>query len=166
MIAILINGTLGTGKTTTAQALNRMFEKSVHIEGDGFLWSNPPPKDSYERSKLLKHLLPEIIRFWKNQSIDAVIFSYLMPETFFIKDVEDLFKGNDIPVHTFTLWGDKELVHSRILSRNRKGRPEFEIKPSDRCAKILEEQEYIGTKIELSENDNPEAVANKILGYL
>jgi len=149
--AIILNGTLGSGKTTIARAVNQKVSESVHVEGDGFLWRNPWPKDSNERCELLLPQLQSIISFWKEQNIKLIVFSYLMPETFFIKKVESVFEELGFKTSTFTFFPRKELLHKRIVERNRMGKPEFEILPANEMNELLLKQEYVGNKVEVDE---------------
>ena len=82
---IIINGTMGVGKTATCTLLNKSLEKSVWLDGDWCWMINPFIVNDENKTMVednIKHLLRN---FLKNSTIDYVIFNWVL-------HTEDMFK--------------------------------------------------------------------------
>jgi cytidylate kinase len=112
---IMINGTMGVGKSTTCKELNKALDKSVWLDGD-WCWMMNPFIVNDENKKMVEDNIIYLLRsFLTNSSYEYVIFSWVIhTEEIFdmllkrINDLEyDLFK--------ITLICSEESLKDRIL---------------------------------------------------
>lgn len=88
---ILLNGPLGIGKSTLAEALMEQMDKSVMLDGDHVLALNPPPPNALE---YLHTTLALLIRHHKVRGYRRVIINHIWLTS---GDIDDLrCKLNDI----------------------------------------------------------------------
>jgi cytidylate kinase len=75
---IIINGTMGSGKTATCRLLNKSLEKSVWLDGD-WGWMINPFIVNEENKNMVEDNLRHLLRnFLNNSSIEYVIFNWVL----------------------------------------------------------------------------------------
>ncbi|MGL4773829.1 MAG: AAA family ATPase, partial [Clostridium sp.] len=91
---ILINGTMGVGKSSTCQMLYKTIENSVWVDGD-WCWMMHPFTVNEENKKMVEENIVFMLRnFLNNSNIENVIFSWVMHQdeiiNMILKRLEDL----------------------------------------------------------------------------
>jgi broad-specificity NMP kinase len=75
---IIINGTMGVGKTETCSLLNKCLQNSVWLDGD-WGWMINPFTVNDENIKMVEDNLKHLLRnFLTNSSIDYVLFNWVL----------------------------------------------------------------------------------------
>jgi len=77
-ILIVINGTMGVGKSTVAEALKNELENSVMLDGD-WCWMMNPWRISEENKKMVEKNIVYILNgFLNNPSFEYIIFTWVL----------------------------------------------------------------------------------------
>lgn len=113
---IIVNGTMGVGKTTTCKELNKSLENSVFLDGDWCWMMNPFIVNDENKDMVINNITYLLRSFITNSSLEYVIFTWVihMEEIFdnILKPLKDL----DFEVIKITLTCSKEALKSRILN--------------------------------------------------
>lgn len=112
---IIINGTMGIGKSATCKELNKHLNNSVWLDGD-WCWMMNPFAVNNENKKMVINNITYLLRsFLTNSSLEYVIFNWVI-------HTEDIFnlilQGlNDLEFEVFkiTLICSEETLKKRIL---------------------------------------------------
>jgi broad-specificity NMP kinase len=111
---IIINGTMGVGKTSVCKALNKRLEKSVWLDGD-WCWQMHPFEANEENKKMvednIQHLL---LNFIKNSNVKDIIFSWVIPTEKLLNTIIDWFSDQECRIHIMTLMASDQALISRI----------------------------------------------------
>lgn len=159
--AILINGTLGSGKTEVGLSLAGLLPSVVRIEGDTLLWKKPYLSKE-ERNGHFEKLLASLVGYWLDCNVEVFVVDHLMLSSVQMKAVENVFRRRNVTPFTFTLSARSETIRARIMERNRFGNPEPELAPANEIRKILESQPYVGNVV-ATDTLTPEETARHIL---
>jgi hypothetical protein len=143
LTAILINGTLGSGKTEVGLSLCELLPDVVRIEGDTLLWRKPRLSNE-ERNTHFERIMSGLVAYWLDCKVKVFVVDHLMLSSGQIKAVEDVFRKHGVTPFTFTLFARRETIRARIMKRNRFGNPEPELGPAYEVQKIIESQPYAG----------------------
>jgi len=116
---IIINGSLGVGKTSVADQLHYKFDRSVHLDGDTI--GEVHPFDIYDDARV-KHLYRTIelfVGFHQKNGYHNFVINYVFeaPESF--QKLLDLLHPLDPSIHVYWLTCDEEEQVRRIQNRKR-----------------------------------------------
>ena len=115
---LIINGSVGVGKTSTAEALHRKFEKSVNLDGDyiGFVH----PFEIYDDTRIdrLYRTLALLVRFYQGEGYQNFVINYVFEAPESLQALLDLLSALDPDIHTFWLTCAPEEQRRRILARS------------------------------------------------
>lgn len=117
----LIGGTMGVGKTTTAQILKQKLPEAVFLDGD-WCWDADPFLVTPETQKMVL----ENIRFLLNQFLrcsayNNVIFCWVMHEQSIIDDILGGLDLSDCSVRCVSLVCTPEVLTDRLTADIRNG---------------------------------------------
>jgi len=88
---IVINGTMGVGKTTICKRLLKELENSVWLDGD-WCWMMNPWVFSEENKKMVVENIVFILRnYLKNPTYEYVIFDWVIHEKYILDLILDQF---------------------------------------------------------------------------
>lgn len=76
-MVIILNGSIGVGKTSTSWALNSKISKSVMIDGDYFGAVNPFNLQDPSRLSYLYSVIAQMITFHKSNGYEHFIINYV-----------------------------------------------------------------------------------------
>lgn len=112
---IIINGTMGIGKSVTCKELNKHLNNSVWLDGD-WCWMMNPFIVNDENKKMVIHNITYLLRsFLTNSSYEYVIFNWVIhTEDIFNLILQEL---NDLEFQVFkiTLICSEETLKNRIF---------------------------------------------------
>ncbi|MDP4089087.1 MAG: AAA family ATPase [Bacillota bacterium] len=112
---IIINGTMGIGKTTTCRELNNKLNNSVWLDGDWCWMMNPFIVNEENKTMVQKNITYLLRNFLVNSSIEFVIFDWVihMEDIFdlILKPLRDL----NFEVFKITLICTEDALKKRIL---------------------------------------------------
>lgn len=124
---IIINGTMGVGKTTVCTQLNKKLDRSVWLDGD-WCWMMNPWTFTEENKRMVEDNITHLLRnFLNNSSFDYVIFNWVIHTEEIFDLILDKLKDIEFEVYKITLICSPEELKRRMELDNR---PECDIKTS------------------------------------
>jgi len=116
---IIINGSLGVGKTSVADKLHYKFDKSVHLDGDSI--GDVHPFEIYDDARI-RHLyrtLELLIGFHQKNDYHNFVINYVFESAESLQELLDLLYPLDPSIHVYWLTCNKEQQARRIQNRGR-----------------------------------------------
>ena len=152
---IVINGSLGVGKTSTSWALMKLIDYCVMLDGDILGAVNPFELADSKRFDYFIDTMSHLIKFHKKNSYRHFVINYVFENaTEFDKLIDKLHESDD-HVRSFLLTCNREKQKARIIKRNNET-VDGELKRSKELNGILEQSSelgFIGEKIDTSDVD-------------
>jgi chloramphenicol 3-O-phosphotransferase len=116
---IIINGSLGVGKTSVAEQLHYRFDRSVHLDGDCL--GDVHPFEIYDTARI-KHLyrtLELLIGFHQENGYHHFVINYVFEAPESLQELLELLRPLDPSIHVYWLTCDEEEQARRIRARGR-----------------------------------------------
>jgi len=114
---IIINGSLGVGKSSVAEELHYKFERSVYLDGDyiGFVH----PFEIYDKTRLehLYRTLELLIKFHQKFGYYDFVINYVFETPVALQELLALLRPLDAQLHTYWLTCESEEQAQRIQAR-------------------------------------------------
>jgi predicted kinase len=157
---IIINGSLGVGKTSVADQLHYKFDKSIHLDGDAV--GDVHPFDIYDDARIshLYRTLELLVEFHQKNGYHNFVINYVFESPESLQDLLDLLRPLDPSIHTYWLTCDVEEQAKRIRNRKR-DELDWELKRFIELQQIQEkaaQQGFIGKKVDTTRLTLPEVV--------
>src|SRR5690554_1775926 len=112
---VIINGTMGVGKTTTCKLLYNQFKKSIWLDGD-WCWMMNPWDFSEENKEMVKRNIVFLLRsFLDNPNFEYVFFSWVIHTNEIMDWLLDELKDYDLEILKFSLVSSEKELERRIL---------------------------------------------------
>ena len=157
---IVINGTMGVGKTTICSLLNKKLEPSVWLDAD-WCWKMNPWKGDEKNKRMVEDNITHLLNnFLLNDNFQYVIFNWVLHKESIWQTLSSKLVDTDYELHRITLLCDKEKLRERAIKDNRS--PDAIIKNS-KNNQLSQTQN--GFKIDTT-NLTIEQVVEKIMGLL
>ena len=164
---IIINGSLGVGKSSVAEAIHYKFDKSVNLDGDYIGDVNPFEIYDDARINHLYRTLAHLIAFHQENGYFNFVINYVFEAAESLQDLLDLLKPLDEEIHVFWLTCDREVQRERIQFRGG-NEIEWELERLIELQQIqarAAEQGFIGKRVDTT-GLSVEQVAEKIWGIV
>lgn len=116
---IIINGTMGVGKSTISKALNQKLHNSVWLDGDWCWMMNPWRFTDENKAMVLDNICHILNNYIRNQSFEYIIFSWVIPSDAVMKMVLDKLDTNKTEVLKFSLICNEKTLISRMEADKR-----------------------------------------------
>ena len=111
---IMVNGTMGAGKTATCNELLNIVQPSVFLDGD-WCWNMKPFTVTAETKELvLKNICFSLNNFLACSEFENIIFCWVMHQESIINDILSRLALKDIAVYKFSLLVSKEALTKRV----------------------------------------------------
>lgn len=111
---IMINGTMGVGKSTVCNILFKMLNNSVYLDGD-WCWNMNPFVVSEENKKMVINNISYLLKSYLNNSgYEYIIFCWVIQEELIFKQILDKLNGFNFEIHKVSLVCTKEALISRL----------------------------------------------------
>ena len=111
---ILINGTMGAGKTATSRQIQKMLPKCVFLDGD-WCWDASPFIVTDETKNMVQNNIGYLLNNFLNCSAyENVIFCWVMHEESIIDEILSIVQHNDYHLFKFSIVCTEEALISRI----------------------------------------------------
>lgn len=111
---ILINGTMGSGKTATCRELMKMLERCVFLDGD-WCWMMDPFVVTEETKKMVQDNIAYLLRNFLNCSeYENILFCWVMQDEKIINDILTALAGSEFTLYKFTLMVSAQALTERI----------------------------------------------------
>ncbi len=157
---ILINGTMGAGKTATGRKLQNLLPNCVFLDGD-WCWDMSPFVVTEETKKMVLENIGFLLNSFLDCTIfDNIVFCWVMHEQGIIDDVLARLRSRDFKLFVFSLVCTPEALSKRIQNDIKSGRRTEDV--LSRSLQRLHNYERIkSTKIDVSDI-SPEQTAEEI----
>jgi chloramphenicol 3-O-phosphotransferase len=160
---IIINGSLGVGKSSVADELHWKFDKSVHLDGDYI--GDVHPYEIYDEARIdhLYHTLQLLIGFHQQNGYHNFVINYVFESPDSLQNLLDLLRPLDQAIHTYWLTCDENEQARRIQGRQR-SELEWELSRFVELQKIqakAAQQGFIGKEVDTTSLSSAE-VAEEI----
>lgn len=111
---IIVNGTMGVGKTTICNELLKCIPNSVFLDGD-WCWNMNPFVVTDETKSMVMNNITHLLRNFLNCSIyDTVIFCWVIHQNEILNEILDSLQGLSFTPHVFTLDITREALIKRL----------------------------------------------------
>ncbi len=165
---IIINGSLGVGKTSVADQLHYKFDKSVHLDGDSV--GDVHPFEIYDDTRIshLYRTLELLVGFHQKNGYHNFVINYVFESPDSLQDLLDRLRPLDPSILTYWLTCDVKEQEKRIRNR-RRDELEWELQRFVELQRIQTEasqQGFIGKRVDttgLTSAEVAEAVWNDVL---
>jgi chloramphenicol 3-O-phosphotransferase len=124
---IIINGSLGVGKSSVAEEIHWMFDKSVHLDGDHIGDVHPFKIYDDARIRHLYRTLALLVGFHQKNGYSNFLINYVFESPNSLQDLLDLLSPLDPSIRTYWLTCDAQEQARRIQGRQR-GEVDWELK--------------------------------------
>lgn len=111
---IIVNGTMGVGKTATCKELNKHLVNSVWLDGDWCWMMNPFIANDENRNMVISNITYLLRSFLTNSSFEYVIFNWVIHMENIFNDVLQPLSDLDFDVIKITLTCSEETLRKRI----------------------------------------------------
>ena len=116
---IIINGTIGVGKTAVCKRLYKKLENSVWLDGD-WCWMMNPFKVAEEKKRMVEDNITHLLRnFLNNPDFEYVIFSWIIHQEIIYKILLDKLQSFDFDLIKITLMCSEDELLERLKRDNR-----------------------------------------------
>ena len=111
---IMINGTMGVGKSTVSNILLKMLNNSVYLDGD-WCWNMNPFVVSEENKEMVINNISYLLKSHLNNSgYEYIIFCWVMHDEAIFKQVLNELKEFDFELHKVSLVCSEESLKNRL----------------------------------------------------
>jgi broad-specificity NMP kinase len=116
---IIINGSVGVGKSTTAEELHWKFSKSVCMDGDSI--GNVNPFEIYNDARIdhLYRTLALLIDFHQKNGYQNFVINYVFESAASLQSLLELLRPLDPSIYVYWLTCEKKQQAKRIQDRQR-----------------------------------------------
>lgn len=114
---VVLNGSLGVGKTSTAWALNASFERSVMLDGDNLGAVEPFDLHDPARVSYLYRTLAHVIAFHQQNGYPTFVIDYVFESADSLAELLRLLAPLDPDLHTFWLTCHEDEQWLRVMKR-------------------------------------------------
>ncbi len=116
---IIINGSLGVGKTSTGDEVTWMFEKAMHLDGDAIGFVHPFIMYDPARIDHLYRTLALLIGFHQQKGYHNFVINYVFERADSLRELIGLLQPLDQEIHTYWLTCEPDEQARRIRGRKR-----------------------------------------------
>lgn len=111
---IIINGTMGVGKSTVCSKLLNILSPSVYLDGD-WCWNMNPFVVSEENKEMVMNNISYLLKsYLNNSSYKYIIFCWVMHEEDILKQVLYQLKEFDFELYKISLVCTEEALRKRL----------------------------------------------------
>jgi len=164
---ILINGTMGVGKTAACKELNKALSGSVWLDGDWCWMMNPFIADDYSKRMVEENIGFLLRNFLKNPAYEYVIFDWVMDREEIYEIVLDQVRECGFELYKITLQCGESELRKRIAEDIESGdRSEESLRDSLARRGLYDKLD--STKIDtsnMSAREVAEAIKNIVVSY-
>lgn len=118
---IIINGSLGVGKTSVGKQLQWKFDKSFHLDGDAI--GDVHPFEAYDNDRIshLYRTFELLIGFHQKNGYHNFVINCIIESPESLQELLNLLQPLDSSIHTYWLLCDAAEQTIRIRERKREG---------------------------------------------
>jgi predicted kinase len=149
---VIINGSLGVGKSSVAEQLQHRFDRAVHLDGDYI--GDVHPFDIYdpERIEHLYRTLAMLVGFHQQNGYSNIVINYVFESADSLQELINLLRPLDASIHVYWLTCSPKVQAGRIRERQREAL-DWELKRFRELQQIQADaaaQGFIGKEVDTS----------------
>jgi cytidylate kinase len=111
---IIVNGTMGVGKTSVCEKLNETLSNSVFLDGD-WCWKMSPFTVTDETKKMVINNISFLLNSYINCSaFEHIVFCWVLHKDTIIEELISRLDQSDCELHVITLVCSEESLRSRM----------------------------------------------------
>jgi hypothetical protein len=114
---IIINGTMGIGKTTVGRLLFTSLQNCAYLDGDA-VWQINPFAVTDRTKVIVEKNIPFVLRSYFEAGYDYVILTWVMHRQEIIDTILAPLRDLHFDIQIFTLVADDEVAVARALARD------------------------------------------------
>ena len=157
---IMINGTMGVGKSTVCDILFKMLNNSVYLDGD-WCWNMNPFVVSEENKEMVINNITYLLKSYLNNSgYEYIIFCWVIHEGSIFEQILNKLKKLEFEIHKISLVCTEGALKSRLNIDIQNGIRQDDVL-SRSIDRISSYEKMDTVKIDVS-NITPKDAANKI----
>jgi predicted ABC-type ATPase len=156
---IIINGTMGIGKTTIARLVFTQLPNSAYLCGDA-VWQINPFEVNDKTRALVEQNLAFVLRSYLVAGYEYVMLDWVMHQQSIIDAILAPLNDRSFELQVFTLVADEEVAVERCLARDGGQR-----NPEGVLSRLRQSRELDSIKIDTS-RITPEEAAGQILAAI
>ncbi len=137
---IIINGTMGVGKTTICKKLYTSLNKSVWLDGDWCWMMNPLVVNEENKQMVEDNILHLLRNFMKNSNFEYIIFNWVIHKAEILNSILEELEDYEFEVCKISLVCSESTLRERMLND---GRDMSSIESSVRRLKLYDEMDTI-----------------------
>lgn len=164
---ILVNGTMGVGKSTVCERLYKSMNQSCWLDGDWCWMMNPFEVTDENKAMVIDNITYILNNFLRNSMFEYIIFNWVMHQDSIIEDIlRRLDKDYEYQVYKITLMCSEEKLAERIKKDIDNGkRDKDSLSRSVERIPLYNDMDTI--KVDVGSNDVLETVEiiKNIIGY-
>lgn len=111
---IIINGTMGAGKSTVSNLLLKMLDKSVYLDGDWCWNMNPFIVTDENKNMVMDNITYLLKSFLHNSNYEYIIFCWVIQDEDIFKLILDKLKGFDFELYKISLICSEDALRKRL----------------------------------------------------
>ncbi|MET1249425.1 AAA family ATPase [Sporolactobacillus sp. STCC-11] len=117
---IMINGTMGVGKSAVSEKLSDQLMPSVYLDGD-WCWKMNPWVFTEENKRMVINNITHLLNaYLANSGFHYIIFCWVMHQEQIFEDILNRLQG-DYELHKISLICSEDVLRSHIMQDVRKG---------------------------------------------
>ncbi len=158
---IIINGTMGVGKSTVSNLLFKKLQPSVYLDGD-WCWNMSPFVVSDENKEMVINNIAYLLQsFLQNSGYKYIVFCWVIHQEEIFREILEPLKGYDFEIYKISLICSENTLRNRLRLDVQNGIREADV--IDRSIQRLPLYSQMDThKIDVS-NISAQEAADKIL---
>ncbi|ERK28999.1 AAA family ATPase [Clostridium intestinale] len=153
---IIINGTMGVGKSTISKALYKNLENSVWLDGDWCWMMNPFVVNDENKKMVEDNIVYLLSNFLRNSSLEYVVFNWVIHEESIFELLLNRLKDFDFELYKITLICSEEVLRNRIIEDFKNGRGDRNLENSLKRLELYKNMDTI--KIDTSNKKIDETI--------
>lgn len=111
---VLINGTMGAGKTTVCEQLLPLLDAAVYLDGDWCWKMHPFVVNEENKAMVLKNIAFLLRSFLNNSGLNVILFSWVMQQESIVSDLLSLLDGCSYRLYRFKLVCDETALQKHL----------------------------------------------------
>ncbi|SFC18208.1 AAA family ATPase [Clostridium uliginosum] len=111
---IIINGTMGVGKTSICENLHKTLPNSAWLDGDWCWMINPFTVNEENKEMVIKNITYILNNFLMNSSLEYVIFNWVIDSDYIMNLILDNMQTKSFNIYKITLTCSKDELIKRV----------------------------------------------------
>jgi len=116
---LVINGTMGVGKTTVSMLLQQRLTPSIFLDGDWCWFMNPWHANDLNKTMVEDNIVHLLNSFLNNPQFDWIIFSWILHKERIWQGLAQRLDLDQCHIKRFTLTCNPEALEKRMVNDHR-----------------------------------------------